>query len=85
MRLVSFVKKGLEEYIKHDSTVVILIPARPDTKLWQDVIFPNANQICFVRGRLKFGGAKESAPFPSAVVVFSKEKVDLSDLGYCIK
>ena len=36
-------------------------------------------------GRLRFGTSKDSAPFPSAVVVFSKEKVDLSDFGYCIK
>jgi hypothetical protein len=26
--------------------------------------------VCFVKGRLKFGGSKDSAPFPSAVVIF---------------
>ena len=41
-----FVRKGLEEYIKNDaSTIVLLIPARPDTKLWQDTIFPNATDL----------------------------------------
>ena len=78
-----FVLKAYEESVKHNSTVVVLIPARPDTKLWQNIIFPNANQICFIKGRLKFGGAKESAPFPSALVVFGNE-VDLSGFGYCI-
>ena len=78
-----FVLKAYEESVKHNSTVVVLIPARPDTKLWQNTIFPNANQLCFIKGRLKFGGAKESAPFPSALVVFGKE-VDLSSFGYCI-
>ena len=29
-----------------------------------------AKEIRFVKGRLKFGGLKSSAPFPSAVVVF---------------
>lgn len=30
-------------------------------------------EIRFIRGRLKFGGLKNSAPFPSAVVVFRPE------------
>ena len=63
---------------------MLLIPARPDTKVWQDIIFPNASQICFIRGRLRFGDAKESAPFPSAIIVFGKE-VDLSMFGFCVK
>ena len=81
---VKFVNKALFESEKHKSTVVLLIPARPDTKVWQDIIFPNASQICFIRGRLRFGDAKESAPFPSAIIVFGKE-VDLSMFGFCIK
>ena len=32
----------------------------------------NATEIRFVRGRLKFGNSKNSAPFPSAIVVFNK-------------
>ena len=78
-----FVLKAYEESVKHNSTVVVLIPARHDTKLWQNIIFPNANQVCFIKGRLKFGGAKESAPFSSALVVFGNE-FDLSSFGYCI-
>lgn len=80
---IKFINKAHQESL-NGSVVVCLIPARPDTKLWQDVIFKTASQICFIRGRLKFGGAKDSAPFPCALVVFGKH-IDLSDFGYCIK
>ena len=80
---VKFIHKALEENKKHNSTVVMLIPARPDTKVWQNVVFPNASQVCFVRGRLKFGNATENAPFPCALVVFGEYK-DIDDLGWCI-
>lgn len=52
---------------------VMLIPARTDTKVWHEWIFNNA-EVRFVKGRLKFGGAENSAPFPSAVVIFRNEK-----------
>lgn len=48
---------------------VMLIPARTDTKAFHEYIYHKA-EIRFIRGRLKFGGAKNSAPFPSMVVVF---------------
>ena len=82
---IDFVKHGHNASLKNDSTVVFLIPARPDTKLWQDFIFKNASTVCFVKGRIKFKGAKDSAPFPSALVVFSKNDYDLTDFGYCLK
>ena len=50
------------------ATVVCLIPARTDTAWWHD--YAMKGQIEFLRGRLKFGGHKNSAPFPSAIVVF---------------
>lgn len=55
--------------------VVMLIPARTDTKIWQEFIFPHATQIRFLKGRLKFldaqGNVCNTAPFPSAVVIFT--------------
>jgi phage N-6-adenine-methyltransferase len=51
------------------ATVVCLVPARTDTRWWQDFA-TKAAEIRFVSGRLKFGEAVNSAPFPSAVVVF---------------
>jgi DNA N-6-adenine-methyltransferase (Dam) len=52
-------------------TVVCLLPARTDTKWWQRFCLPLPPQdIRFLSGRQRFS-AKESAPFPSAVVIFS--------------
>lgn len=58
-------------------TVVMLLPARTDTKWFHDYIYGKA-EIRFLKGRLKFGAAKNSAPFPSMVVVFKRE----SEEGY---
>jgi site-specific DNA-methyltransferase (adenine-specific) len=49
--------------------VVLLIPSRTDTRWWHEDIM-KADEIRFVKGRLKFGGVSTPAPFPSAVVVF---------------
>lgn len=53
---------------KDGATVVCLVPARTDTAWWHD--FAMKGEIRFHRGRLKFEGASNSAPFPSAVVIF---------------
>ena len=51
---------------------VLLVPARTDTSWFHDYIYKNPYcEIRFLRGRLKFGGSKNSAPFPSMVVVFN--------------
>lgn len=50
------------------ATVVCLVPARTDTAWWHD--YAVHGEIEFLRGRLKFGGSKNGAPFPSAIVVF---------------
>ena len=68
-----WVKKAYNESKNNKATVVCLIPARTDTIYWHDYIFPNAYDIEFLRGRIKFevdGVAKDPAPFPSAIVVF---------------
>jgi phage N-6-adenine-methyltransferase len=50
------------------ATVVCLVPARTDAGWWHR--YAMRGEIRFVRGRLKFGGGENSAPFPSAVVIF---------------
>ena len=50
-------------------TIVCLIPSRTDTRWWHDYVM-KAREIRFLRGRLRFGDAVNSAPFPSAVVIF---------------
>ena len=53
------------------NTVVMLLPARTDTRWFHEYIYNRENvEIRFLKGRLRFGNAKNSAPFPSMVVVF---------------
>jgi site-specific DNA-methyltransferase (adenine-specific) len=51
---------------------VYLIPARTDTKWFHEICLPHAAEIRFIRGRLRFGNAVNSAPFPSMIVVFER-------------
>lgn len=51
------------------NTTVMLIPARTDTKYFHDYIY-NKHEIRFLKGRLKFSNSKNSAPFPSMIVIF---------------
>ena len=67
--IADWIRKGYEESRKPNTKVVMLIPARTDTKYWHDYVL-RASEVYFVKGRLKFGDSQNSAPFPSAVVVF---------------
>ena len=62
-----WIRKAYEEG-QRGATVVCLIPSRTDTAYWHDYVMKG--EIEFLRGRLKFSDAKNSAPFPSAIVVF---------------
>lgn len=68
--------RGLKNWVKKAAiaggeTAVLLIPARPDTSYFHDYIYNKPNvEIRFIRGRLKFGGHPNSAPFPSMIVIF---------------
>lgn len=66
-----WVRKAYQEFIAGDCTVVMLLPARTDTRWFHSWILGIA-EIRFVKGRLKFGGAKSGAPFPSMIVVYQK-------------
>jgi len=72
----NWIKKGFEEYLK-DKTVVFLIPSRTDTLYWHNYIM-KADEIRFIKGRLKFDDQKNSAPFPSCIVVFRRS--DINDI-----
>lgn len=65
-----WMKKAYESSLE-GATVVCLVPARTDTNWWHD--YAMKGSIEFIKGRLKFGGSKNSAPFPSAVVVFKQD------------
>lgn len=64
-----WIRKAYESSIKNNAIVVCLLPARTDTAWWHDYCM-RSKSIEFIRGRLKFGDSKNSAPFPSVVVVF---------------
>jgi site-specific DNA-methyltransferase (adenine-specific) len=64
-----WIKKSFDESRKDGTRVVMLIPARTDTKYWHQYVM-RADEVYFLKGRLKFGECDNSAPFPSAIVVF---------------
>jgi len=65
-----WVRKCYEENNK-GAKIVMLIPARTDTQYFHNWIYKNPNvEIRFIKGRLKFSNSKNSAPFPSMIVVF---------------
>jgi hypothetical protein len=66
---------GIRDWLKRGpeaDVAVFLIPARTDTRWFHEIVLPAASEIRFLKGRLKFGGAKYNAPFPSMVVVFQR-------------
>ena len=70
--IIKWVKKASEEYVKeYNRFVVMLLPARTDTKWFQQYVY-NKAFLWFVDGRLKFGKNQSSAPFPSVVAVYIK-------------
>lgn len=67
-KIGQFMEKAYREAEK-GCTVVCLIPSRTDTRWWHDYVM-KAQEIRLIKGRLKFGGSTNSAPFPSAIVIF---------------
>lgn len=67
-----WIRKGYREHLK-GKAVVFLIPSRTDTAWWHNYIM-KASEIRFIRGRLRYEGAKFNAPFPSCVVIFNGAK-----------
>jgi phage N-6-adenine-methyltransferase len=65
-----WMQKAYESSV-NGAIVVCLVPARTDTRWWHE--YAMKGKVTFIRGRLKFGGSKNSAPFPSALVVFGNE------------
>jgi phage N-6-adenine-methyltransferase len=68
-----WIEKAYSETQKNpEITVVCLLPARTDTIVWHQYIFPFA-EVRFIKGRINFVGGKHTAPFPSAIVIFGKK------------
>lgn len=70
-KIGEWVKKASES----KAIIVMLLPARTDTKWFHDYIYNKQNiEIRFIKGRLKFGNSKNSAPFPSMIVIFKNKE-----------
>lgn len=68
-----WMKKAYESSLE-GATVVCLVPARTDTRWWHTYVIPHAKEVRFIQGRIKFVGAKNTAPFLSAVVIYEGVK-----------
>jgi len=66
-----WMEKAYNESLK-GAIIVCLIVSSTDRSYWHDFIFPKAAQIRWVRGRIKFGNSKSTAPFASAIVIFDQ-------------
>lgn len=60
---------GCEEGHKPGTLVVMLLFAKTDTKWFHEYVL-NRAEVRFLKGRVKFGGAVNNAPFPSMIVIF---------------
>ena len=69
-QIEQWVEKALFESLLGNTTVM-LIPARTDTRWFHHYIYNQPNvEVRFIKGRIKFSGAKYNAPFPSMIVIF---------------
>lgn len=68
--IIKWMKKAYESSLR-GALVVCLVPARTDTE-WFQTYAMRAEEIRFIKGRLKFGDSENSAPFPSAIVIFNR-------------
>ena len=83
--IIEWVKKAFDESVKRNINVVMLLPARTDTRFFHDYIYNKPNvEVRFIRGRLKFitsvQDVPNTAPYPSMVVVFNKKSTELNQL-----
>ena len=58
----AFVEKAVIEKLK-GKTSVLLLPVSTSTALFHDVIKPNASEIRFVRGRIRFEGVNTKGEY----------------------
>ena len=74
-QIKKWVRKAYLESLKPNTVVVCLLPARTDTQWFHE--YCAKGKVWFIKGRLKFGGSKNSAPFPSMVVIFGDTELDV--------
>jgi phage N-6-adenine-methyltransferase len=82
--LPKFMKKCAEQIKRKEvRSIMVLIPARTDTKWFHEIVMPHAYLIYLIKGRFNFrvDNAVEgaNAPFPSMLVLYRKHR--LPDAG----
>lgn len=72
-----FLEKGVEELNKGNAKVLVyLLASRTDVKWFHKYIYNKPNvEVRFIKGRLHFGDSKNSAPFPSMIVIFRQNLI----------
>jgi hypothetical protein len=68
-----WVEKAMWTHGQSGCEIILLLPARTDTKWFQPMF---AYDLCFMAGRLKFGGAKHGAPFPSVLAYMGQRSYE---------
>ncbi|MGE3311312.1 MAG: DNA N-6-adenine-methyltransferase [Limisphaerales bacterium] len=71
----AWISKAFDAARLDQALVVCLIPSRTDTRWWHRYVMKH--EIRLLRGRLRFGEATASAPFPSAIVVMRPRSFQL--------
>ena len=73
-QIYKWVEKCYLESRKEKTIVVLLIPSRTDTKYFHNFLYKKQGvELRFIKGRVKFSGAKYPAPFPSLIAVMTGE------------
>ena len=72
-KIAAWVEKAYKESKKPHTLIVLLLPSRTDTRYFHKYVYHKC-RMRFLKGRLKFGGSKTSAPFPSMLAIYSRNK-----------
>ena len=69
-----WIEKAVAEQAR-GKTVVMLVPARTNSKYWHELVFPNSTEIRFLQGNVKFQGHPgPGLPVPLVILVFRGRK-----------
>jgi len=73
-KIYKWIEKAYNEFQKGNTTIVLLIPSRTDTKYFHDFLYNKRNiELRFIKGRLRFSNSNSCAPFPSLVVIMKNK------------
>ena len=65
------ISKWVRKAATSPAITVALLPARTDTRWYQEWVQPYASEVRFLAGRLRFRGATSGAPFPSIIAIYN--------------